>query len=212
MMDLKELLEGRGGHVFEERLFPFYGVLLYTPTNGLNKLLHDYIISHFELFNAQTGPNWLVAVVEDINRNQSIEKFKPQDVYEIARFLGAPVDAIPAIVFFTEPKVRNETLVLRLKDFLPESSGITDEDLTGLFGKLATKIDNVCQRSSPNDSRLKSLNQAIKKEWTRNPSFGERLSYAGEGLKTSAAAAPTVFHALNNIVEFLMKTGLISGG
>ena len=48
---------------------------MYTPTNGLNKLLHEYVKSHFELFNAQTGPNWLVAVVEDINRQQAIGDF-----------------------------------------------------------------------------------------------------------------------------------------
>ena len=165
LKDLQELLEERSSYVFEQRPFPFYGVLLYTPTNALNKLLHDYVVSHFEFFNVQTGRNWLVAVLEDINYGESIEKFKPQDVYEIARYLGARVDAIPAIVFFTEPKERNETLVLSLRYILPESSDVTDEDLTGLFGKLAATIDDICQRSLPSGARLKALRQALNQEW-----------------------------------------------
>ena len=211
LRDLQELLDGRARDVFEQRPFSFYSVLLYTPTNGLNQRLHEYVASHFELFNAQTGPNWLVAVVEDINRKQPIETFKPQDVYEIARFLGARVDAIPAIVFFTEPKDRNETLVLRLTDILPEASEATDEKLTQFFGKLAATIDDTCRGGRPSSARLDALGQALRREWPKDPSWGARLSSAVEWLKTSAATATTVFGAISSVVALLRTAGLYSG-
>ncbi len=65
--ELKELLEGSGKqYVFEERKFPFYSVLIYSHIKGLNNYLHTYVMNNFELFNKQTGPNWLVALLEDI--------------------------------------------------------------------------------------------------------------------------------------------------
>lgn len=208
LRDLQQLLEEPdSSDIFERRSFPFYGVLMYTPTNGLNRLLHEYVVSHYQLFNAQTGPNWLVAVLEDIRREHSIEKFKPQDVYAIARYLGVRVDDIPAIVFFTEPKERNETLVLRLSDILPEASKTDDKDLTELFGKLAATIDDICQRGVPVDDRLKSLREGLNSEWPKDSVWGKRISSGVEWVKASAPAAGTVLGAINNIANLLTAAG-----
>jgi hypothetical protein len=76
-------------------------------------------------------------VVEDINRAEGIENSRPEDVYTIARFLGARVDALPAVVFFTELQSRDDTLVLRLRERLPGAEHATDEAITTLFGALA---------------------------------------------------------------------------
>jgi len=212
LKDLQELLEDRGGYVFEQRPFPFYSVLLYTPSNSLNKLLHEYVVSHFELFNAQTGPNWLVAVLEDINRAEQIGKFKPEDVYQVARFLGVGVDAIPAIVFFTEPKERKDTLVLNLRDILPEASSITDDKLTQLFSKLAAKIDDISQRNLAGDARLEVLRKDLIREWPDDLEWGQKLASAVEWVKISAVTATSVLGAISGIVEFLQGRGIYLGG
>ena len=208
LKDLQDLLQGRGGYVFEPRPFAFYSALMYAAANGLNEKLHNYVVSHYEFFNAQTGPNWLVAVVEDIGREQSIEKFKPQQVYEIARYLGVPVDDIPAIVFFTEPETRNETLVLRLSDVLPEPGEIKEENLTMLFGKIAAIIDNICQTDAPSDARLKVLREALSREWPESSTVGAKLTSAIGWLKVSAATATTVLGAIDSLVKLLKATGL----
>ena len=208
LRDLQELLEGRGGYVFAQRPFPFYSVLMYAPTNGLNKLLHEYVTSHFELFNVQTGPNWLVAVLEDINRKHSIKDFRPQDVYDVARYLGARVDDVPAIVFFTEPKDRNETLVLNLEGVFPDSGKVADEDLTKLFSKIAAIIDDICQRGVPSDDRLTALREALKREWSEDPTWGTKITSAVEWLKVSAASATTVLGAITSIAKLLKASGL----
>jgi hypothetical protein len=219
LRDLQELLEGRGGYVFEQRSFAFYSVLLYTPMNGLNKLLHEYIVGHegadgqhipghFELFNAQTGPNWLVAIVEDVSRAQPIERFKPEDVYEIARYLGASVDDVPAIVFFTDPRERNETLVLRLKDVLPDAGQVTDEDLTTLFGKIASMIDNLCKKQMPDDARLDNLRDALKRAWPKDSAWGAKVSTSVGWLEVSATKANTILGAITSLVKLIQSTGL----
>lgn len=193
--DLQILLENPdSSNVFEKRGFHFYGVLLYTsakgksaegnPEKGLNESLHKYIIDHYEFFNVQTGPNWLVAILEDIGRRNPFKRFKPEDVYRIARYLGAPVDTIPAIVFFTEPKERQETLVLRLSNILDESEEIKDEKFTNLFGKLATIIDKICEEGVPADKRLESLRKAISQAWPNSVVWGDQSTSSIQQLKT----------------------------
>ena len=204
LRDLQDLLEGRGSYVFEQRPFPYYSVLMYAPTNGLNKLLHEYVSSHYELFNSQTGPNWLVAVIEDIGRDRSIEESsRPQDVYDIARYLGARVDDIPALVFFTDPQERNETLILRLGDILPESSNITDEILTDLFGRIAAIIDDLSPASISPDVRLSRLRDALGREWPKDSKWGGWARNAVGWLKVSATTATSVIGALDNVARLL---------
>jgi hypothetical protein len=208
LSDLQDLLENGHNNVFGSHQFAFYGVLMYTPTNGLNKLLHEYVVSHHALFNTQTGPNWLVAVVEYINREQAIGNFKPEDVYKIARYLGVGVDEIPGIVFFTEPKERKETLVLRLSDVLPPPNQVTDDDLTKLFGRLAAIIDEVCNRHVESEERIEVLHQALKKEWQKGSKWGEKFTNAMGWLKVSAADAATILGAIANIVKLVKGAGL----
>jgi hypothetical protein len=207
LKDLQELLEGRGGYVFEQRSFPFYSVLMYAPQNGLNKLLHEYVKSHYELFNSQTGPNWLVAVVEDIGREEFIDTFRPQDVYNIARYLGARVDEIPAIVFFVDPKDHDETLVLRLSDILPPATQVTDEDLTRLIGTIAAAIDEISNARLPPAVRLARLEKALNAAWSKDSVRAPQLSSAVDWLRTSAATATTVLVAIKEVLKLVKAVG-----
>ena len=60
LVDLLERVpEDRGG-------YPFYGVLVYPPLNGLNQRLHEYVVSRWDYLNDPTGDNALVvALVND---------------------------------------------------------------------------------------------------------------------------------------------------
>jgi hypothetical protein len=119
--------------------YPFYSVILYTPENGLDQRLHDYVEQHWRLLNRLTGDNSLLAALEDRGGDRSISAFRPEEVYDIARELGVSVAAVPALVFFTSPKDRSETLVLRLGDFLP--ADVSDAGLTDFFRSLAGLVD-----------------------------------------------------------------------
>src|SRR2546423_1150266 len=118
--------------------YPFYAVLLYTPLNGLNVRLHEYVESRWEFLNNLTGNNCLMVALE--KRGRPIGRFRPEIVYDIARFLGVAVNQIPCLILFTDPKHRQETAVLDLKQLL--SSAPTDEALTTFFQDLQTVFDN----------------------------------------------------------------------
>lgn len=169
LKDLQKLLDGQDQDIYEKKLFPFYSALLYTPTNGVNQALHTYVsdLHEYEYFHTATGPNWLVAVVEDIRAGHKIDDFKPQDVYAIARYLGAPVDQIPAFVFFTDPKEHKDTLILPLGNsglVTNEDVKKTIEDVKKLIVKIAAIIDTICaDQQVASDKRLTALEKELWK-------------------------------------------------
>src|SRR5215216_6602291 len=141
--------------------YPFYCVLLYTPMNGLDERMHNYVRSHWHLLNRLTGYNCLLIAVEDPFDNQEIQNFKPEDVYEIARYLGAPVNALPCMIFFESPQSRNDTLILELREFFPEPTNITDDQVTSFLRALQSIIDSCAGRDS--DERLECLREGLEK-------------------------------------------------
>lgn len=233
LKDLQDLLDGVATLYGEPRFFPFYSVLMYTPLNGLNKALHRYIVgvpdtngesprtaptrlgkdSHFDLFNNQTGPHWLVAIVEDINREQRIEKFSAEAVYDIARYLGARVDDLPAIVFFTEPRNRNQTLVLKLAEVLPTAEKLKEEDITNLISKIAATIDDLWEQHGASDARLNLLRDKLADKlaydlWPEGVTTEDKAPSRFDWLKASAANAPTVLGAITSLVNLIKALGL----
>jgi hypothetical protein len=82
----------------------------------------------------------MLAALENRARGRAITDFRPEEVYDIARELGVSVADVPALVFFTAPKKRADTLVLRLGDFVPDD--VSDADLTDFFRSLAA----ICRR------------------------------------------------------------------
>lgn len=181
--------------------YPFYCVLLYTPMNGLDERMHNYVTSHWHFVNQLTGYNCLLIAVEDPFHNQEIQNFKPEDVYEIARYLGAPVSAMPCMVFFVNPQSRNDTLVLKLREFFPDPANVTDDQVTSFLRALQSIIDSCAERDS--DIRLECLREGLVKEWPKDSQWAKaasKISTTGGWLVKSATTTSTVVEAIAKIV------------
>ena len=200
LKDLQKLLNGEDQYIYLNQPYPFYSALLYTPTNGVNHLLHTYTVDNFELFSTATGPNWLVAVIEDIGAGHQINEFKPEDVYTIARYLGVPVDQIPALVFFTDPQERKDTLIVPLGN----SGLVTIEDVKKLVVKLAAIIDSICANQQiADDERL----AALKKE-LRGVQLGFKVQVVSSWVGENFQPFLNVLDALAKLLINLQKAGV----
>lgn len=173
--------------------YPFYAALLYTPTNGLDGKLHQYVVGHWNMLNRLTGDACLLMAVED-PWGKSIGQFKPEEVYDIARHLGAEAQDVPCLVFFTDPNNRQDTLVLRLAEFLSPSSSVTDEGLTDFFRALQSIIDQYADHAA--DARLQDLRVALDREWPVDSPWLGRASQVGTWAVSAAAGASTIVGAL----------------
>jgi hypothetical protein len=196
MLGLEDFLR-----LFDEEVdyFPFYSVILYTPQNGLDGRLHEYVSSHWNFLNRLTGESSLLAALESRDHGRSIDDFKPEEVYDIARELGAPVSAMPALVFFTSARDRDDTLVLKLGDFL--SSDLSDEDLTDFFRGLAAVVD-VCAARDESD-RLECLHRGIEREWPNDSRWHGRARDIANAVVSSTTQAASMVQALNVIVQII---------
>jgi hypothetical protein len=177
--------------------YPLYAVLLYQPMNGLDQRLHEYVVSRWRFLNSLTGPSWLLFALEDIDRARSIEDFRPEEVYDIARHLGASVASVPGIVFFTEPEGRRDTLVLTLGEFLPRDGDVTDSDITDFFRSLSSIVDS-CSAESPH-KRLKCLDQRLTRDWPRESSWEPTARSARGWVVSSLTDAATIAQAIQAI-------------
>ena len=178
--------------------YPYYSIILYTPQNGLDQRLHEYVEQHWSFLNRLTGENSLLAALEDRDRDRPIEDFRPEEIYDIARELGVSVAAVPAIVFFTSPKDRSDILVVRLGDFLP--ADVSDADLTDFFRSLAALVDGCAQRAAAD--RLECLSRQIADEWPEDSVWADRAKEIGGAVVASTTQAATVVGALSVIVRF----------
>jgi hypothetical protein len=187
----------------DEHGWPYYEVLLYSPLNGIEAQLHDYVRKQWSFLNALTGSNALLVALEDIDR--SIEDFKAEDVYEIARYLGAGVDDLPCIVFFTEPLKRNDTVILRLGEFLPDSDELRDEDLTALFRRLEAIMDG-CVVGRRSD--LDCLRKGLEHQWPTESRWRLRTTQARGAVVSAAALGVSVAEGLDGVVKVINTLGL----
>jgi hypothetical protein len=179
--------------------FPFYSVILYTPQNGLDQRLHEYVSGHWNFLNRLTGESSLLAALESRDHERSIDDFKPEEVYDIARELGVPVNAMPALVFFASARDRDETLVLKLGEFL--SSSVTDEELTDFFRGLSAVVD-VCAARDEGD-RLECLRRGIEREWPKDSQWHGRARDIADSLVSSTTKAASVVQALSVIAALI---------
>lgn len=175
--------------------YPFYAVLLYSPTNGLDGRLHKYVAGHWLLINRLTGDNCLLLAVEDIRRAESrIEEFKPEEIYDIARHLGASVRDIPCLVYFTEPEASKDTVVLQLGDLLSDSGAVDDERLTRLFRNLSAIVDSC--HDQPAARRLDCLRHGIAKEW---PGQSRAEEWVRKSLALGVTVAQTIIPLIASV-------------
>lgn len=150
--------------------YPYYAILLYPPLNGLNTKLHQYVQSHWPYLNSLTGSSCLLFALE--SRNLPIEDFRPEDVYTIARHLGAEVDQVPCLVFITDPTKQRQTLIQPLKPLFPEATQVTDDHLTEFFQHLQAIIDR-CVASATPEERFECLQRSFNQEFVM-PARGRR--------------------------------------
>lgn len=190
--------------------YPFYGIILYTPMNGLDGRIHEYIVNRWGFMNSLTGSSCLLLAVEDLKRGLDITEFKPEDVYDIARMFGASVSVgdLPCIVFFTEPETRRETCVIKLRQFLPTPADATDDDLTDFFRGMASIVD-AC--SGPNaNQRLTCLEDGLRHNWPADSTWFQRVSHSMGAIVASLAGAATIVKAVSDILTTLAP--LFKGG
>jgi hypothetical protein len=194
--DLKSYLEsGR------KDPFLLYCVLLYKPVNGLHAKLHEYVADQWRYLDALTGRTCLMLAIENPHGTTAIRNFRPQDVYEVARYLGAPADALPCMVFFTEPDTRRDTLVIRLRSILPDEKRLTNEDLTAFFEHLAVTLDACASRG---DDRLVCLRRRLRVQRGIGISLLAREGWSvRKYLIVSVTSAGTLAAALDSIAQLL---------
>jgi len=189
--------------------YPFYSVLLYTPGNGLNARLHEYVRSHWTILNGLTGDNSLLMAIEDVQSDLSIEKFKPEDVYNIARYFGASVDTVPGMIFFTEPHASRKTQILKLGEFFSDPSSLTDEELTDFFKSVQSIIDRCCDSVKTADQRLECLHKGLDKEWPLQSRWAAVASKVQNWVISSFSTATTITLAVDQIYTLLQHLKLI---
>lgn len=179
----------------EAERYSFYAVLLYAPINGLNARLHEYMTTHWIMMDGMTGLNWLLLAVEDLqSAKPTIEDFKPQDIYHIARHLGQLPDVIPCLVFFVDPQHRNNTLTLSLSEFFGTGDLPNDDELTDFFQNLA-KIVHLCSDEPP-EKRLQCLDRRVGHEWPEDSHWAQRARQATGWVVASVTTASTIVAAL----------------
>ena len=179
--------------------FPFYSVILYTPQNGLDGRLHEYVSSHWNFLNRLTGESSLLAALESRDHDRSIDDFKPEEVYDIARELGVPVNAVPSLVFFTSARDRKDTRVIKLGEFL--SPDVTDAELTDFFRGLSAVVD-ICAQREERD-RLECLRRGIEREWPRDSEWHGRAREIAGAVVSSTTKAASVVQALSVIAAII---------
>ncbi|SRR5713226_6681846 len=186
--------------------YPFFCVLLYTPGNGVNARLHKYVRSHWNMLDSLTGDNCLLLAIENMKSELSIdiEKFKPEDVYKIARYLGASVDTVPGLVFFTKPQATKKTLILKVGDFFTDPSSLTDEDLTDFFESIQSIIDKCSGRLKTADQRLKCLSKGLDKKWPLQSRWANIANKVPNLVVLSVTTTATVALAIDNIHTVLL--------
>ena len=186
--------------------YPFYCVLLYTPLNGLDERIHKYVLTRWQYLNRLTGYNCLLIALEDVARGEDIREYKPEDVYEVARYLGASVSDLPCMIFFTNPQSRNDTLILKLRDFLPDPGQLTDDELTDFFRAIQSIVDTCGEREAV--SRIECLREGLEREWPQDSQWSataSKLSTAGGWLIKSVTTTATVLEAVNKIAPIVAR-------
>jgi len=184
--------------------YPFYAALLYAPINGLHARLHGYVTSHWGLLNRLTGDNCLMLAVEDIEQGPPVEKFKPEEVYDIARYFGADIASLPCMVVFTDPQSRKDTLVLRLSEFLGPPADLTDEGLTDFFQSLASIMDK-CVADA--EHKLDSFRTGLNQEWPEESTWSQAAHQVSGWAVPSITTAGTLAVAALNVMKLIRMVG-----
>ena len=180
-----------------EDSYAFYGVMLYAPVNGLEGRLHEYVTDRWRYLHAMTGETTLLMALERLDDDRPLESFKPEEIYDIARFLGVEADQLPALAIFTAPGLREDIRVLRLREFLAVGPALTDEAITEFFRSLVTAIDRCADM--PGDQRLACLDDGLRQHWPDNSASKGRVSAADAVVTPSVSRGGSVLASLHQV-------------
>ncbi len=176
--------------------YNFYGVLLYLPIAGLNQRLHEFVVDQWKVLNDLTGPHSLLVAVENLGRGRTIDKFKPYQIYSMARELQVSVDLVPCLVLFTNPKERQNIIALPLRDYL--SDGATDDEMMQFFQRLQS-IFEACAEDML-DTRMDCLWDGIERAWPEAGDLRGKSSMRRRWSFSDLATGASLLSSLQRIV------------
>ena len=161
------------GLATEARRYPVYGVLMYTAEGGLDAAVHRYVCANWDALEALTGDDCLIFALEDISEwaagEESLGRLRREEVYDIARMLNVPLDALPALALFVEPDSRRKALILPLVEWLPGDDP-TDAQVNRVFRLIAQRVlavgdTRAARRLSKLERELKSARRTLPESW-----------------------------------------------
>lgn len=151
----------------EDAGFPIYCALLFTSEEGLDQRIGVFVAEHWWELDDMTANDCLVFVIGDRDHEQVLggRQFTPNEVYSVARELGAKADVLPCACFFVDPSTSRDVLRLRLRDYLPPSEPSGDGDLTRGFRAIGSALQSCAQ--CPVDERLDCLRAQLIEQHRR---------------------------------------------
>jgi hypothetical protein len=112
------------------------------------------------------------------------------------------------MVFFTDPRQRNDIVILRLGRFLPPASDLKDEHVTDFFQRISAITDKCSDQ--PVETRLDGLRDQMALEWPTGSHWYGDVVRAGGWLVAATTGAKTVADALEQVLKLLRDTKVIS--
>jgi hypothetical protein len=183
--------------------YPYYCMLMYAPGNGLDERLANYTHSRWDELDRLTGDSCLLFAMDSVEAGRPLTSFRPQDIFEIARYLGATVADVPGMLMFTQPHDREDVLVLRLREILPPSEQLKDEDLSILFREWAAIMDSYAQGKATD--RLDCLESSLEDLWPTATPWPDQLAEGGRWLVKVSAGAGSVATSIGGILTVVQR-------
>jgi len=180
----------------EARPSGFYAIVFSTTATTPEQQLNSFIQGWWqELDTLMASADSACFAVAD-----SLDVRTRQDVYLVAREMGIPFEALPAIAFFVEPEDLREVMYVGLGDFLKNPDDYRDR-LWELFRAIAGAMARATDAStSPSRNRLLARRQAttagerrlvaLREEWQRGLG-GQHDDVLGRVVATSGQLAET---------------------
>ncbi len=195
----EHLIAGLGPSPVEP--FRVYGIALHTRAEGLDRQFAQYLTQNWRELDSMTGPEWLLLWMQTTKRGKPTSRGLQNDhAYALARAFGYPPDALPAIVFFTNPGSLRKTVAVELRKLWPVGADATPEQFTDFF----RVISRLCDQAGRADKRrMAVLGNLIEKQWPSDSEWNRKASAVGGGLLRSVAPGATILASLAAIASLV---------
>jgi hypothetical protein len=180
----------------ELRPLGFYAVIFSTTDTGVEQTVNSFVAREWQSLDALIGAaDSLCFAIAD-----NLDVRRRQDVYLVARELGVPFEALPAMAFFAQPADLRKVMYVRLGEFLDDDAD--DDQMWRLFRGIADAIVRATDVSSTEKRaasrrRAKSIAErrldALAEEW-KSGFASQRDDYLGHVAATTGQLAETASH------------------